>query len=301
MNRTIQKKQKRAVAQVKKDITEALQILELDNFVSLKDIEREVALHETAFESLLLLGIMRRAMHWQSESAIILLLPGLTNWKNYLPHKELGGHTPFEHKELYPPGEHEAYLMHNLLEEYSESLQHKTHPADGFFDVEKDSAAFQESYFNSIPATQPFARPGDDPMSVRQIIIEERKRSNHPPETIDSVGIHIFAENTPEGLGWRMGEVEAQYMDAVEDLALLQDEPQEANTAAMVDIQKTFAEIEPYFRCAPEPHRFYCNYANALLLAGDTKASQQMIKRSLHYDPTYAPAKQLQQIIRQQR
>ncbi|MBU4480391.1 hypothetical protein KKG48_03040, partial [Patescibacteria group bacterium] len=193
--------QEEALAKVRKNIILAIKRLEIDRFVVLEEIEQELRQVETAFQSLLLLGILRRIMVKDDDKSAKLFVPAITEWKNYFPHKDLGGLTPFEYRQKYPPGVYETGFITELMNEYQARIQ----PLDGKnrkgeeFDLEKDFSLFQEEFLERLPAEQPFPQQSGKFMNFRDVIIEERRRNGHPEESIDKIGAQIFVENTPDG------------------------------------------------------------------------------------------------------
>lgn len=181
------------IKQIKQDLTLVLKRLGLLSFVSLKEIEKELLSVEMAFQSRLLLGILRRIEQREDDVALKLFIPAITNWKNHMPQKDLGGLSPFEYEKKYPRGRYEIISIAGLMEEYQATLNLKN--PDEKFDIESDFNAFQKEYFDRVPIEQPFAGEKGRLMTVREIIIEERRRNNHPKDSLERIGIKLFAEN----------------------------------------------------------------------------------------------------------
>ena len=287
--------EEQTAAEAKQSIAKALERLGLTPFVSLEEIEKELIGVETAFQSRLLLGIIRRIMHRQDDAAAELFIPAVTEWKNYLPHKDLGGLTPHEHREKYPPGRYETQFLAGLMNEYQATLDLKK--PDETFDVESNFNAFQNEYFNRIPFEQPFTDGKKKFMTLREIIIEERHRNNYPSDSIKSIGAKLFAENTAEGMGECVAELDDVYMQTLNEFTAMQNNPRLRNRARICEIKKLFERDEPYHRCGPEPHSFYLNYAMAMFLNGDAKSALALLDTALEHKPDYTLARQMKERI----
>lgn len=282
---TLEEKRLAGLGKTLKGVEKVLKMLGLDGIVSTKEIEKELTEAETAFQSLLVLGIMRRISYTDNQRALELFLPAVTNTKNYLPHPDLGGISPFEYREKYPPGMHEMNFLSGLTQEYQSKLtQEKSQKPD--FNLEEDFTKFQNEFLNRIPVDQPFPEDGKM-LSFREIIIEERRNNNHPENGIAIVGVKIFVENTAEGIGSRSAEIDDAYFSAMDELAEMQKEPQRRDNKRLEGIIKLFDAHEPYHRCGPESHRFYLNFAMAAFLADDTKKSFNLLDIALMHKPDY--------------
>ena len=123
MDSDIEQFQREKVSKLKKDIEKSLQRLGLASFVSINEVKKELCNVDTAFQSLLLLGILRRIMYQQNDGVAKLFIPALTEWKNYLPHNDLGGLSPFEYTQKYPMGEYELRFIEEVISSYRELLQ----------------------------------------------------------------------------------------------------------------------------------------------------------------------------------
>jgi hypothetical protein len=283
---------------IKQDIHLALEGIGLDREVSLDEIEKEILRVDTAFQSLLILGILRRIMYREDEKAMELFVPAITEWKNYLPHKDLGGLSPAEHMAKYPPGPYEARFIAELLSEYQKRLEidPRTGRAEAGspnepFDIEADFDKFQEEYLNRIPLEQPFTKADGSLMTIKEIIIEERRRSGLPEKYIDKIGIKIFAENTAEGAGWKMAEIEDRYIDSLKELEEMRRNPRLRNKKRVQAIRKQFEKEEPYHRCGPAPYQFYLNYAAVVFLDdGPMDLVISLLDHSLALKPDYEPS-----------
>lgn len=282
---------------IKKDIFYALELVGLDKEVALDEIEKEILKVNTAFQSLLILGILRRIMQSKDDKAAKLFIPAVTEWKNYMPHKELGGLSPAEAMEKYPPGPQESYFITAMMDEYQrrlEELGKDASPEDSLdFDVESDFSDFQDGYLNRIPSQQAFTSVGGHLMTIKEIIMEERRRAGHPEEGIDKIGVKIFAENTAEGAGVKMAKIEDEYMMSLQELEEMRQKAKRRNKVRIRAIRKQFEKYEPYHRCGPAPHQFYLNYAAVVLLDGGKNEKEtikfvlSLLDRSLAYKPDY--------------
>lgn len=245
-----------------KDIERVLEMVGLDGIVLIKEIEKELTIVDTALQSLLVLGIMSRISHTENEEALKLFLPAVTNMKNYLPHPDLGGISPFEHQEKYPPGVYEMNFLGELMQEYQAGLtQEKFNKPD--FNLEEDFTEFQNEFLSRIPADQPLGENGKL-QSFRDIIIKERRNSNYPEDSIEKFGAKIFAENTAEGIGLRSAEIDDIFFSAMDELVKMQKKPKIIDEKRLQRIIKLFDTHEPYHRCGLESHKFYLNFAMAV-------------------------------------
>lgn len=278
---------------IKQNVSRALGRLGISQIVSLDEIEREISQIETVFQSLLLLGILSRIMHNKDDKAAELFISAVTEWKNHLPHQDLDGLSPTEMQRKYPPGPHEARFIRELLDEYQERLKKleekaESPPASIEFDIESDFIRFQNEYFKRIPYQQPFFSAGQPLMTIKEIIIEERRQRGRPEKDIDKIGIKIFAENTAEGLETKVAAIEDRYFSAVEELAAMQKNPKLRSRAKVRAIRKQFEQDEPYHRCGINPHQFYFNYAMVVFLdSDDLKLVISLLDRALSCKPDY--------------
>jgi hypothetical protein len=128
-------------------------------------------------------------------------------------------------------------------------------------------------------------------MTVKEIIIEERRRMDHPKELINKIGIKIFVENTPEGASAKMTEIKDKYVEMFEELERMRENPRLRSRARAREIRKELEKYEPYYRCDPVPHQFYLNYASIVLLdGGDLDLMISLLNKSLSFKPDYKPA-----------
>lgn len=281
--------------EIKKDVLSAVKAVGLASVVSLEEIEKEIYGVETAFTSPLLLGILSRIMHTGNEKAAKLFMPAVTEWKNYLPHEDLDGMTPVENLEKYPPGRYESRLISALMYEYQRRLEELGKSPEycakadkNEFDVGADFDDFQKEYFNRIPSDQPFMPADRKFMTVREIIMVERRANGRPEKDIDTMGIKVSIENTAEGLGSKIAEFEDTCIGAVKELSAMQAWPRLRNRKRVREIRKLFARDEPYHRCAAMPHQFYFNYATVVFLDdGDMNEVRSLLDRALTYKPDY--------------
>jgi len=282
--------------EIKQNISKTLEIIGLTKEVSLDEIEKELISVETAFQSLLLLGILRRIMYREDEKAMTLFLPAVTEWKNYLPHKDLNGMSPAEHMEKYPVGRHEAFFLRGLMEEYQNRLNNETE--NNLEDLKADLDKFQKEYLDRVPIEQVFPESSGRLMTIKEIIIEERRQSDRPEKDIDKIGVKIFAENTAEGLGQKAAEIEDKYFSSLEELNAMQKNPRLRNKDRVSVIRQQFKEEEPYHRCGPSPHQFYLNYASVVLLDnGSEKFVKSLLDRCLSFKPDYEPAIKMKELL----
>jgi hypothetical protein len=191
----------------------------------------------------------------------------------------------------YPPGPHESVFISEMMNEYQTRLEAKSEADSSHdsFDVESDFSKFQDEYLNRIPSEQVFADTNGHFMSIKEIIIEERRKAGRPEEMINKIGIKIFVENTAEGAGAKMAAIEDAYIGALEELKKMQQNPGRRNKTRVHNIRRQFEREEPYHRCGPAPHQFYSNYA-AVVLLDDEEAIDfvvSLLDRSLAYKPDY--------------
>lgn len=287
--------------EIRENVSRALERVGLERMISLDEIERELSSAETAFRSLLLLGILSRIMHNQDNAAAELFIPAATEWKNYLPHQDLRGLSPAEHIEKYPPGKYEIRFIAEMMKAYQARLEGleekaaeeptKNDSPEQAFDVESDFDKFQAEYLTRVPLEQLFGRGANGFMTVKEIITEERRNNGRPEDMIDKIGVKIFAENTAEGAGNKIAQIEDTYISAVEELAAMQANPKRRSSARIRALRHRLARDEPYHRCGPAPHQFYLNYAMTVLLdEGDRGLVVSLLDRALAYQPDYALA-----------
>jgi hypothetical protein len=294
------------VDKIKQDIYRALERIGLEQEVSLGEIEKEIVKVDTPFQSLLVLGILKRILHHKDEKAMGLFAPAVMEWKNYLPHQDLGGLSPAEYMAKYPLGSYEIRFNAELFNEYQKRLEidprtgkAEAELADEPFNIEADFDKFQKEYFNRVPLHQPFTKANGGLMNLREIIIEERKRNGWPEKNIDKIGIKIFAENTAEGTGWRMAEIEDRYINSLKELEQMSQNPMLLNKKRIHAIRKQLGKDEPYHRCGPAPYHFYFSYAAVVFLdGGPMDLVISLLEHSLALKPDYQPALQMKQNLR---
>lgn len=286
---------------IKQDVSKTLDLVGLSNEVSLAEIEKELSCVNTAFESLLLLGILNRIIHSKNDNdkAAKLFIPAVTNWKNHLPHPELDGLSPAEHIAKYPPGPYEIRFLSELMNEYQKILEEIPHPENDSFDVNSHLEKFQNEYFNRIPSEQPFATNKQQFKTIREIIIEERCQNNYPEGKRNDMGVKIFAENTAEGAGQKMAEIEDIYFNDVSELSNMQANPKLRDRKRTSVIREHLSHHESYHRCSYEAHKFYLNYASAVFLDGDDiELALTLLERALKYKPDYKYARNMIDLLK---
>lgn len=284
------------LGKIKQNIYIALKRVELEKEVSLDEIEKEILQADTAFQSLLILGILRRIMYREDEKAMEFFLPAATEWKNYLPHKELNGLSPDEMMKKYPSGPGEVRFIAELMQDYQRRLEINPQTGraeagspDEPFNVEADFEKFQKEYLNRVPLEQPFVGSESGFVTIKEIIMEERRQNGRPEKDIDKIGIKIFAENTAEGTGMKIAEIEDKYANSLKEMEKMRQNPRLRNKIRIRNIRRQFEKEEPYHRCGPTPYQFYSNYA-AVVFLDDEKAIDLVISfldRSLAYKPDY--------------
>ncbi|MFH1780416.1 MAG: hypothetical protein ABH841_00170 [Candidatus Nealsonbacteria bacterium] len=292
---------------VKQNISAALERIGLKDKVSLNEIEKEVSQNETSFQSLLILGILYRIMHLGDNKVAELFIPSVTEWKNYLPHEELGGLSPEEAMKKYPPGPNESFFIAAMMHEYQtrlELLGKGASPEDSVkFDTESDFSKFQEDYLNRMPSDQIFEEVAGRLMTIKEIIVEERRKAARPEETIDKIGVKIFAENTAEGTGAKIAAIDDAYFSALEELKKIQkDHNYSARQKDRIhEIRRQLERDEPFHRCGPAPHQFYANYAAVVFLDGKDPIDFviSLLDRSLNYKPDYDSALQMKRRLQE--
>ncbi|MEX0933686.1 MAG: hypothetical protein WD003_00275 [Candidatus Paceibacterota bacterium] len=279
---------------VKKDITEALKRLGLAREVSLAEIEKEISRAETSFQSFLVLGILSRIMHFQDDKSAELFIPAVTQWKNYLPCEDLGGSTPEEEMKKYPPGPRESFFISEMMNEYQQRLEDLEEKAESpnaalEFDVQSDFSKFQEQYLSRVPLEQISDLANSHLMNIKEIIMEERRKDGKPEDKIAKIGVKIFAENTAEGTGAKIAAIEDKYINTLEELMNMQQNPGARSKSRVRQIRKQFEQEEPYHRCGPAPHQFYSNYAAVVFLddGESVEFAISLLDRALSYKPDY--------------
>lgn len=237
-------------------------------------------------------------MEQENTLAAGLFIQAVTEWKNYLPHKELDGLSPFEYREKYPPGNYEMRFLAGLMEEYRARLQSLDKKSQEALNLQKDFASFQKQFLNRVPFEQPFSGPSEKLKTLRKIIIEERRLNRHPTDTIGKIGAILFADNIAERIGGKTAELDDTYRKAVIELDAMRQEPISRNRKRIRDIAAFFEKIEPYYRCGSEPYRFYLNYASVLFLIGNVARSLAILDKALPYKPDYKPAREMKARIK---
>jgi len=304
MENNVEQVQQRELEAVKQDVAKALERLGLSSEVSLEEIGRELAKVETAFQSLLILGILRRIMYRDDNKAAELFVPAVTNWKNYLPREDLGGMSPFEHHQIYPPGPYETECIRTLMDTYEQRLDElgrkagKDEPLS--FNIQEDFVAFQKEFFNQIPLEQPYVDEGREFTTYRDIIREERRRRGIPEDKIEEIGVQLFAENTAEGTGEKAAQIDEAYFAALDELEAMRRGAKSRSRSRVRKIRKLFEEHEPYHRCGPTPHNFYFNYAILSFLDDeDTDRVLSLLDKALFYEPNYEMALDMKKTLKE--
>lgn len=288
---------------IKADVAKVLKRLGLSSVVSVEEIGRDLAKVDTPFQSLLILGILRRILYREDNNAAEIFIPAVTNWKNYLPREDLNGMSPFEYQEKYPPGPYETECMRALIESYHQRLKDlgdkigRDEPLP--INIPEDFARFQKDFLSRIPFEQPYAQLGQNYMTYRDIIIRERRMNGVPEDKVDQIGARVFVENTAEGIGDKAARLDDAYIRAIKELDAMRRGERKRSRSRVRKIRKLFEEQEPYHRCGPEPHRFYLNYAAVVFLDEENMDRvHALLDKSLSYKPNYELALNMKKSLR---
>jgi len=269
-----------------KNIKKALKRIGLAYKISIEEIKNELSKVKTPFQSLLLLGILKRIMALKDNKAGELYIPSILTLINFIPLEDLGGITPKEHFEKYPLGPLEWNFVNKLIEEYNQRLIENEDQLANPLEIKKDFEKFQNEFLERIPLEQPFLEKKEKPMTIKEIIIEERKKANWPEELIDKVGLRVFPENVPDFLGLKMAQIEDNYFQAIEELEEMQVNPKKRDRERVRQIKEFLRNQEPYFRASDIAHQFYLNYAMVSFL--DNEKLEKIfyfLDKALSYKP----------------
>lgn len=279
----------------KKAVRTIVSKLDLKDLISLKEVEEELGTVEQIHESPLLMGIVMRCMEDSKEGLIEDFIPAITAWKNFIPHEDLGGLSPFEYEQKYQRGENEVRIMTELMYSYQNRLGSISKEKRESLDIDKDFEKFQKEFLSLMPNVQPFTETGRA-LNNREIIIEERRRLGHPPEKLKEVHLKIFADNIAARIASETEQIEEDYISDIKQLSKMQE-----NTTK-IDIKGNFKKariifknliyIEPYMKCLSDSHKFYLNFANVAFMCGLEDHALGLIKKSLSLKPDYNLAKE---------
>ncbi len=274
-----------------KNIKKALKRIGLANKISLEEIENELSKVETPFQSFLLLGILKRIMALKDRKAGELYIPSILTLINFIPREDLGGITPKEHLEKYPLGPLEWNFINKLIEEYNQRLIENENQLVNPSEIKKDFEKFQNEFLERIPLEQPFSGKKERLMTIKEIIIEERRKAKWPEELIDKIGLRVFPENVPEFLGLKMTQIEDSYFQTIKELKEMQMNPKKRDRKRIHQLRELLRTLEPYFRTSDIAHQFYLNYAMVSFL-DDEKLEKVLhfLDKALSYKSDYEVA-----------
>lgn len=280
--------------EAEENIKKALERIGLAKEISISEIKKELSEIETPFQSLLLLGILKRIMAFGDKKAGELYIPAILTLINFVSRKDLGGMSPQEHLKKFPLGQREWNFVNQLIEEYNQRLMEKQ--SIELAKIEEDFQKFQKEFLERIPSVQPFLNEKGKFQTIKEIIAEERKKNGWPKELSEKIGLKVFLENIPEFLGLKVAQIEDNYFQVMEELEEMKINPRLRNKSRIHQIKEILAFYEPYFRASDIAHQFYLNYAMVSLVNGE-KLSRvlTLLDKSLSFDPTYELALEMKE------
>lgn len=281
---------KTELLKVKKELSVLLKEIKLDSLVKLKEIESELRQAEKIHESLLLVGLVTRCTEEKKGDLVMKLIPLLTHWKNFLPHKKLNGLSPAEYEEKYPRGENELHIIEELIQSYQNKLQDFKRQ-DSHFDINKDFIEFQKTFLNLIPVNQLFLRESKM-LTNQEIIMEERKQLHHPQKKLDKISVSIFADNIAEDLCDKMACLDDTFMTAMDEMVFMQMNPKQRNRKRIKRVLKDLEKLEPYMKCGQQSFRFYLNFANIAFLNNEIDRAVKLLEQSITINSKYREGKE---------
>jgi len=270
---------------VKEGVSEVLRKFKLENLVSLEEIEQALETNEEFSSSLLLLGLLARCDDEKDDVTLNRLIPSLTHWKNLLPRADLGGLSPFEFMQKYPPGPMEQAIIGQLMLAYEDKLKARGENTS-IDDLNKDFKKFQDNFLNLIPASQ-LSAGISKPLSHRGLIIEERKQRSVSKDKINDIGINLFASNIGAKITDAIEKIDDDYIASVQALGEMQKNEDFRNRKKIKKIFEKLKEAEPFMRCTKESYRFYCNFAQVVFLMGDVERALELLRRAIGINPKY--------------
>lgn len=271
-------------------VKDILKDIQLDNVISIQEIRDTLLSNDKIFDSPLLLGVISRIFQDEKEKLLAEIIHLLTEWKNFLPARDLGGLSPREFVERYPRGEHERKIMDDLLHTYMERLELHANLREKGFRVSEDFKTFQKEFLNLVPAMQSLR--SSRLLTNREIIIEERRKLHHPVNLREKIGISLFADNVSGSIREGLNQVEKSYEEVLHALLEMQNGRKKRSVRLVRKLLYDLIALEPYMKCHREAFRFYHNLGNTAFLADEMELAVRLYRHSLVLNPQYREARE---------
>ena len=284
----------------KDDVARLLQEIGIGKRVSPSELEAELAGRAELSSSPLVLGIVARLVESRAGERLKEVVPLFLQWRNFIPRAELGGLSPAEYEMRFPRGEHEAWIIHRLFQNYELSLRERQVIGvleKETFDIRHDFDLFEQQFLELIPARQPFSELSIT-LTHREIIREERRRAGWPASRADAIGIALATENIVVNFSEGIERIRRAYLATLSDIETLSTTPKKRSNVRIKKILRSLADAEPFMKCTAGAAQFYAHFATVALLYGAPGLTTELARRALAINPRHHGTRELLAHIR---
>ncbi len=284
----------------KDDVARLLDEIGIAKRVPLSELESELAQRAELASSPLVLGIIARLVERNAGERLKEVVPLFLQWRNFIPRAELGGLSPAEYEMRFPRGEHEAWIIHRLFQNYELSLRERQLIGSlekNDFDLKGDFELFEQHFLELIPARQPFS---DLSMTLthREIIREERGRAGWPLSRREAIGIALSTDGMVVNFSDGIERIRRSYLATLSDIEALNTSPGKRSGGRMKKILHSLTEAEPFMKCTAGAAQFYTHFATVALLYGAEGLALELARRALSINPRHRETRALLAHIR---
>ncbi|MDZ4284808.1 MAG: hypothetical protein U1A28_03215 [Patescibacteria group bacterium] len=284
----------------KDDVARLLDEIGIGKRVSPNELEAELARRAELASSPLVLGIIARLVERNAGERLREVVPLFLQWRNFIPRAELGGLSPAEYETRFPRGEHEAWIIHRLFQNYELSLRERQLIGSlekDDFDLKKDFELFEQHFLALIPARQPFP-DRSIALAHREIIHEERARAGWPESRREAIGIALSTESMVMNFSDGIERIRRSYLATLSDIEALAAKPEKRSGGRMKKILHSLREAEPFMKCTAGAAQFYTHFATVALLYGAEGVAAELARRALAINPRHRETRELLAHIR---
>ena len=284
----------------KDDVARLLDEIGIGKRVSPSELEAELARRAELGSSPLVLGIVARLVESNAGERLKEVVPLFLQWRNFIPRAELGGLSPAEYEARFPRGEHEAWIIHRLFQNYELTLRQRQLIGaleKSTFDLKHDLELFEHAFLELIPARQPFSELSIT-LSHREIIREERRRAGWPKQRRDTIGIALATESMVVNFSDGIERIRRAYLATLSDIEALSTRQKHPPSGRMKKILRSLTEAEPFMKCTAGAVQFYSHFATVALLYGAAGLAHELVRRALAINPRHRGTRELLAHIR---
>ena len=273
------------------DFQDVLLELGIEDLVSISEFEESLNKVEVISESTLFLGLLARIDDEKRADILEKVMVLITDWKNMLPHSDLGGLSPIEYREKFCGG-FEENILADMLCEYQNKINRDSVKDKKDFNLENDFKKFQDEYFSRIPSAQPFFDLNKI-LNFREIIIEERRRLGVPAHKLEELEIKMFTSNCSDSVPDAIEKYDVSYYSLTQELSALQTDPFSVKNRKKTEkIFRAMKEIEPFMRFSKEAPHYYNNLGQLAFVCDEIDVSLEFLRKAIKLDPEYTQAKE---------